>query len=1036
MKQKHVFRSISLFLLFALFVCFVPGDADQTSIKNEISLSELEKKIMEFMKEGDIPGLSLIVVRGDEPDFIKGFGFADLESKEKVTPDTRFELGSCSKAFTALAALQLEEQGLLNLDDPVSKYLPWFYVRFEDQKPEITIRQLLHQTSGIPFKSISRIPERDDEAALQETVKNLVGFELNNLPGKKHEYATINYDIIGAIIEEVADMPYEEYMVRNIFRPLELNFTRVGVDKNNPPAEMAKGYKISFFDPRPYESPVFRGNNPAGYIISNAKDVARWLRMQMGLDKTEMTPLMLKSQERDETVPPMASTLSSYAMGWYKSISGNGIIEHAGDNPNFSAHIVFNPKRKLGVAVLANSNSLFTRFIAYSTIVYMRGEGHLKIETASSRFDKPASVFSIILGLFILIAFLYILMIFYGLLRKQRKLAKLSPWFFFKQILKLLMFAPYLLGIYFIPKALMGVTWQTAMVWAPQSFKVVIQMILLSLIISYVGIVLSALFPHSNKYKRSLPLVIILSLLSGGANAVVIFLITGSIFSQIPLFYQVYNYALAFLLYILGRKVLQTRLLKLTYDIVFDTRMKLVEKIFYTTYQKFERLDRGRVYATLNDDTSTIGNSAQVLVTLVTSFITATGAFIYLATIAFWATLVTVFVVVIIAVIYGMVSRRARVLLERARDSREAYMGLLNGLIDGFKELSMQYEKRKEYTRDLADISNVFRSKLTKAFVNFLNAFLVGESLLILILGAVGFGIPRIFPEISTATVMSFIMVLLYLIGPITGILNSIPNVLRFKVAWSRVQRFMKSIPANIDPKEIEAMDHSTPECIDSIEAKGIEFQYQVKPTEDDKGFSVGPIDFVAKKGETVFIIGGNGSGKTTFAKLLTGLYIPNKGTIKINGSEINNVQLGEYYSTVFSDYHLFDKLYNVNIEAKRDTAKKYIKHLQLAEKVVLEEEGFSTLKLSGGQKKRLALLQCYLEDAPIYLFDEVAADQDPEFRKFFYRQLLPEMKKRGKIIIAITHDDHYFDAADKIIKFDMGGVDELADGTNLRLSV
>jgi ABC-type siderophore export system fused ATPase/permease subunit len=168
----------------------------------------------------------------------------------------------------------------------------------------------------------------------------------------------------------------------------------------------------------------------------------------------------------------------------------------------------------------------------------------------------------------------------------------------------------------------------------------------------------------------------------------------------------------------------------------------------------------------------------------------------------------------------------------------------------------------------------------------------------------------------------------------------------------------------------------------------------------------------------------------------LTGLYIPDKGSIKINGSEINNVQLGEYYSAVFSDYHLFGKLYNVDIETKKAVAKKYLKQLRLQEKVVLEEEGFSTLNLSGGQKKRLALLQCYLEDAPIYLFDEVAADQDPEFRKFFYRQLLPEMKKRGKIVIAITHDDHYFDAADKIIKFDIGQVDELAAGARLQLSV
>lgn len=1036
MKEKNITRSLIVVLLSALVLFNVALNADQANKETEISLNELEKKVTEFMAEGDIPGLSLVIIRGGKPDYIKSFGFADLETKKPVTPGTIFEIASCSKAFTALAALKLEKEGLIDLDAPVSRYLPWFYTNYKGKKQEITLRQCLHQTSGIPFKSISRIPVRDDDAALQDTVKNLAGIELADLPGKKHEYATINYDIIGAIIEAVSGMPYEEYMAKNIFPALGLHSTFVGVNKNTTPGNMAVGYKISFFAPRRYDSPIYRGNNPAGYIISNAKDIARWLRLQMKLEETEFTPLILKSQQRDETVPPLANTLLSYAMGWYKSVSGNGIIEHAGDNPNFTAHIVFNPAKRLGVAVLANSNSQVTRFIAYSAMIYMRGEGHLKIDTPSSRFDKPASVFTIIMILFILTAIFYVFLISYETLKKRRTPVKVSFKFVFKQLVKLLMFVPYLLGIYFLPKALMDVTWQTAFVWAPQSFKVTIQLVLLALIISYVGIVLSALLPHGNKYKRSVPLVIILSLLSGVANAVVIFLVTGSVFSKIPLFYQVYNYFLAFLLYIWGRKVLQTRLIKLTYDIVFDTRMKLVEKIFHTTYQKFEKLERGRVYATLNDDTGVIGNSAQILVTMVTSFITAVGAFIYLATIAFWATLVTLMVVIVVATLYSIVIRRARNLLEQARDSRDEYMGLLNGLVDGFKELSMQYNKRKEYTQDLALSSDIFRTKLTKAFLNFLNAFLVGESLLIVVLGAVSFGVPRIFPNISTATIMSFIMVLLYLIGPLNGILNSIPNMLNLKVAWGRVQKFMKAIPANIDPKEIDAMDHSTPESIDRIEAKGVIFQYETRPDEPEKGFSVGPIDFEAEKGDVIFIIGGNGSGKTTFAKILTGLYIPGKGTVKIDGREINNVRLGEYYSTVFSDYHLFKKLYNVDVDEKREHAKKYLKQLRLQEKVVLEEKGFSTLNLSGGQKKRLALLQCYLEDAPIYLFDEVAADQDPEFRKFFYRRLLPEMKQRGKIVIAITHDDHYFDAADKVIKFDFGKVDEMDAGERFRVTI
>ncbi|MCP5108709.1 MAG: ATP-binding cassette domain-containing protein, partial [bacterium] len=204
--------------------------------------------------------------------------------------------------------------------------------------------------------------------------------------------------------------------------------------------------------------------------------------------------------------------------------------------------------------------------------------------------------------------------------------------------------------------------------------------------------------------------------------------------------------------------------------------------------------------------------------------------------------------------------------------------------------------------------------------------------------------------------------------------------------------------------------------------AKGIMFEYKSE-TELER-FQVGPLDFDARKGEIIFVIGGNGSGKTTLAKLLTGLYMTEKGSLRINGEEKPNYQLGEYFSTVFSDFHLFEKLYNVELTGRETEIQEYLKLLRLEEKVKLEGNSFSTVGLSGGQRKRLALLQCYLEGHPIYLFDEVAADQDPEFRRFFYRDLLQRMKEEGKIVIAITHDDHYFDAADRVIKMDIGNIE------------
>jgi cyclic peptide transporter len=424
----------------------------------------------------------------------------------------------------------------------------------------------------------------------------------------------------------------------------------------------------------------------------------------------------------------------------------------------------------------------------------------------------------------------------------------------------------------------------------------------------------------------------------------------------------------------------------------------------------------------MNNDTGQIGNSANMFVAMLTSMITVVGAFLYLSTIAFWATLTALGAIAVIATVYYITSRKSTVYLEDARDTQTIYMRLLNGLIEGFKELSIHFIKKREYRDDVEKSTDEYRNKTVTAMIKFIDAQVIGESMMLIVLGAVAFAVPRLFPQVSSFTLMSFIMVILYLIGPINSILTSIPQIMQLRVAWNRVKGFIRDIPANMRPEDLENLQLNITHA-GHLEARGLMFQYEGE--NEDEIFTLGPVDFEAKAGEIVFIIGGNGSGKTTLAKLLTGLYIPHRGSVKIDGKEISNYQLGEYYSTVFSGYHLFEKLYSVDLSQKKADALKYIKLLRLTGKVSLDGDSFSTIKLSGGQRKRLALLQCYLEDCPVFLFDEVAADQDPEFRRFFYRELLVQMKEKGKIIIAITHDDHYFDVADKVIKMDLGKIEK-----------
>lgn len=537
----------------------------------ELSISEIETKVQEFMKEGKIPGMSLVIIRGNKQ-YLRSFGYADLDKKIPVTTKTLFELGSCSKAFTALAILKLEIEGRLNLDDSVSDYLPWFRVTYTNVPQKITLRQVIHHTSGIPWQTISKIPQSDDDTALTQTVRALVGTELNHTPGREFEYATLNYDILGAIIEQVSGLSFERYTQANILGPLNMHKTRIGrgADLSN----LATGYKIGFFAPRAYDAPVYRGNNPSAYVISNGEDMLIWLKLQMGLIKSDFGDLVRKSHHRDTTVGPRRYDLSSYAMGWNVSLRGDGEIYHPGLNPNFSAFIAFRPEQKLGVVVLANSNS--SALLRIGEYVLTGEELDFGPEHS---LDKAFSVVSFIFAAYLFSVFVYLISIVVEILRRRRHLEPLSGDKAGKLLLPAFIMAPFFYGIFLLPKAMAGFSWEAAIVWTPISFTVLMILVLTSVILSYFTYVLSLFFPQSDKYKKSAPLLIVLSLLSGISNMILILIITSSINRSGDLKYVLYYFGLTFFVYILGRQFVQTKLINIITDIIYDLRINLIEKI-------------------------------------------------------------------------------------------------------------------------------------------------------------------------------------------------------------------------------------------------------------------------------------------------------------------------------------------------------------------------------------------------------------------------------------------------------------------------
>jgi putative pyoverdin transport system ATP-binding/permease protein len=201
----------------------------------------------------------------------------------------------------------------------------------------------------------------------------------------------------------------------------------------------------------------------------------------------------------------------------------------------------------------------------------------------------------------------------------------------------------------------------------------------------------------------------------------------------------------------------------------------------------------------------------------------------------------------------------------------------------------------------------------------------------------------------------------------------------------------------------------------------------------EERGFLLGPISLALRPGEITYIVGGNGSGKSTLAKLITGLYFPLDGAVRLNGVAItpqNSEWYRQHFSAIFTDFHLFESYLGFSQSNLDSEVEDYLRQLQLDHKVQVNNGVLSTTQLSQGQRKRLALLTAYLEDRPGYLFDEWASDQEPLFRDLFYKQILVKLKERGKTVIVITHDDRYFHLADHLVKLDYGKVEPIAVGS------
>jgi putative pyoverdin transport system ATP-binding/permease protein len=535
-----------------------------------------------------------------------------------------------------------------------------------------------------------------------------------------------------------------------------------------------------------------------------------------------------------------------------------------------------------------------------------------------------------------------------------------------------------------------------------------------------------------------LPLALLVSLVSGFANAALVALINQALQASGAQLVQLgVRFALLAALVLATRVGSQTLFMYLGQRVKARLRMQTIGRIAAASFRDLERCDAARALGALTQDLDSIVVFFVSLPSIAMQGAVIAGCLVYLGLLSMPILGVALAVLGVGTFGTHLVGSRALRHLRASREREDELLRQFRALFDGAKELKLHRARADAFVGgQLAPHVEAVRAQRTRGYVLHALAASWGNLLLFGFVGLTIFVLGRLFD--ADAHVMSgYALVFLYLIMPVEGLLAALPAISSARVAFERIGKLEAALP----PEQGRLADVGTnvaqasQTAFSRIALEGVEHRY-VRENEDGY-FTLGPIDLTFRAGETVFLVGGNGSGKTTLAKLLVGLYAPERGRLLVDGAAVDDATRAAYrqhFSVVFSDFHLFDSLLGLSA-GRENAARALLVALQLDHKVRIQDGAFSTLALSQGQRKRLALLVAFLEDRPFYVFDEWAADQDPAFKDVFYRTLLPELKAKGKTVLVITHDDRYFYLADRLIKLDSGQIgathSSLADGND-----
>jgi len=518
----------------------------------------------------------------------------------------------------------------------------------------------------------------------------------------------------------------------------------------------------------------------------------------------------------------------------------------------------------------------------------------------------------------------------------------------------------------------------------------------------------------------------VLGAISGIGSAMLISMVNQAI-RQSTQASSIWTFALLLTGTLVALVVSQYLLISLSQKTIAKLRLNMAEGILASRLSHLERLGEHRLLATLTSDVRSLSHSFSILPGLVADIAKIVSCLAYLAWLSGAAFVLLVLLVGGTMACVRTLMNRAHQSFALAREQEDSLIENFGSTIHGIKELKLSRERREDFVNsDLQPGIANLRASLTRAMRMFAWSEAFGQLALLSILGCLVFLLPDVVMT-EPATIASFAVTVLFLMGPFLGTLRRLPDIARGSVSLQKIDSLNLSLSRDIEP--MVSTEESQPlfsSCVLSFDQ--LVFDY---PTdEEESGFCLGPVSFELQPGTITYLTGGNGSGKSTIAKLIAGLYEPDGGGIRLNNhvvTDANRDWYREHVAVVFSDFHLFNRC--LGTDDRDEEIAGYLKLLELDGKVLINNGLLSTTRLSSGQRKRLALLNACLDgNRPLYVFDEWASDQDPAFRDKFYTNILMQLKQKGKTILVITHDDRYFKLADQLLTLDYGRLRTDAD--------